>query len=83
MQPKTRKLETSGFLPYHLSYGVTPVAVVITRFFMYAAEQTASAQKLLDTPACSIIDKAASWSVLFICSVTPFCCGEWGTVVSW
>jgi hypothetical protein len=33
---------------------VTPaVAVVITRFVMYAAEQTDSAQKLLETPACN------------------------------
>ena len=60
MQQKTRKFETSGFLPYHRSYGVTPVAVVITRFLMYAAEQTALAQKFLDNPACKVIDKAAS-----------------------
>ena len=35
---------------------------------MYAAEQTALAQKFLDNPACKVIDKAASWRVLFILS---------------
>ena len=60
-ESKIRKFETFGFFLYHRSYRLTPVAVVITRFVMYAAQPTPSAQKLLDTPACRIIDDASFW----------------------
>ena len=53
---RNTKVLNIRFLLYRRS-----VAAAITRFFMYAPERTPSAQKLLDTPACRIIDNAASW----------------------
>jgi len=44
MQPKTFKLDTSGFLLYHLSYGVVPVVAVTVQFLTYVAVATASPQ---------------------------------------
>ena len=80
--PNVRRCETSGFLPCHLSNGVTSDFVVEERFRTYVAEATDSPQSSIGTFIACIWLLAASISVRIVLSDTPFCWGECGALLS-
>jgi len=79
--PNSRKLDTFGFHPCHIWYGVAFTNEVVYNIFCkYAACVTASSQRNSGSFEAASIVHESSTSVLFICLATPFCEGEYGAV---
>ena len=89
VEPKMRKLETSGFVPGQFWYGVFGAVLVDTRFNVYTAQAMASPQSSRGTflawmryRAASIMVLLAHNAVIMALSDTPFCSGMCGADVS-
>src|SRR6266850_1498878 len=79
--PNSHKCVISGHSPCHAWYGVEPCKDVVKDLLhMYTACSTAGSQRNSGRSAAVNIARASSMSVLFICSATPFCEGEYGAV---